>query len=546
MTTSSATSPRAPNSPLVLRSATPSFLTTTPSTTTTTTTTTLNFSTPPPSSIVAPLMTSTTKGRFRFSAASTTPIVNAEMIPTELWRIIFALGEDPLAFRRVQLASRWFFNLYWDSQTRLEFSSEPGLHLVRSLSKANPSYLREVEIWNCPILPSLSPYFTLMSSLRKLVLISDSSATRKRGPTLNFLSSLPLLRTLEIDCLSYAQTTANPNLELIANITSLTSLTFTGYPIVNNEGFGLLCRSLPLLRSLSIDLPRASITDEGLEPLSCLQKLSSLSFAPANARALTDVAVSHICRVTTLQCLNISCSLINDFGFDLISRTLTSLTHLSLRGCAGITSFAPLTRLTGLTHLDISKLVHSGSDLQPLHHLIFLRALDLSGTQISDDSLEELIPHLPFLSSLNLAGCRRLKRCSRLPARLKDCVLPSYPNLATFKISRVFRWKFYNKRKVLHDGKLVRLPPSSSSRSLYASHEEQQQDRGAREARRSVRGGRGKRGRGGSSLVRSAFSLHHPPYHSAVSPTADDVAPVTPGADGSGQGAVTYDYAAAK
>lgn len=356
-----------------------------------------------------------------------------------------------------RLASKWFYNLFWSSLTRISFSDEAGSSVSRCLTNCSLSSLREVEVWNCPILPSLNVILSQAVCLSKLVLVTGSSASRKRGPSLNFLSSLHYLVALHIDCLSFSRA-PNPSLDLITNLTSLTSLTFTGYPPINNAGFAQIC-SLTKLRTLSIDLPSARILDDGLVALSYLSKLSSLSFGPSNARLITDVGITEICKATTLTNLNISNCLISDYGLTHLAQTLTYLTHLSIRECPYLSSIKSISSLTKLTHLDISKYSMIGDDtmclLSPLSSLVML---DLSQTQVSDVGVKSLITSLPSLESLNLAGCYRVGHANDLP--IKECVLPRYPSKRFDgpTRSRLFRWKFTGKEKAILNGKLVNLP----------------------------------------------------------------------------------------
>jgi len=106
-------------------------------------------------------------------------------------------------------------------------------------------------------------------------------------------------------------------------------------------------RKLIALRNLS--LPDASITDEGLAPISDLANLDHLVLV--GKPKLTDAGMIHLSRLTKLQRLSLGGTDVGDPGLPAIGR-ITSLTSLNLGGTR--VTDAGLSSLAGLGNLDRS------------------------------------------------------------------------------------------------------------------------------------------------------------------------------------------------
>ncbi|MFO0799710.1 MAG: protein kinase [Gemmataceae bacterium] len=165
---------------------------------------------------------------------------------------------------------------------------------------------------------------------------------------------------------------------------------------------------LAQLTNLDFDIESSKqLTDEGLEHITRLTKLTSLSLHGCEQLK----GLGHLYRLNRLTSLDLDgCKSLSIDELGCVTQ-LTRLTHLSLSGWkygteADLVHLAPLTRLTHLTLGDLRPL--KGAGLAHLGPLKRLTNLSLGGcTFLMDEGLAHLA-RLPRLTDLSLCACDRL------------------------------------------------------------------------------------------------------------------------------------------
>jgi hypothetical protein len=163
--------------------------------------------------------------------------------------------------------------------------------------------------------------------------------------------------------------------------------------------------------------------------------------------------MNHIAALLQLEALHISHCTLSDFGADLLGQSLTQLKELSLTDCSNITG-AGLHRFKSLKLLDLGGTAFHDGTVSSILDNTELEFLDLSSCAgLTDEGLVKIASSLPFLLSLSLAHCRKIRMDKRsILKKLKflvDLVLPCYPNMATSPIEKLFRSKLRGDERVI-------------------------------------------------------------------------------------------------
>jgi len=161
---------------------------------------------------------------------------------------------------------------------------------------------------------------------------------------------------------------------------------------------------IPTLRCLSISsLDRIDVTDDGLQCLGGLQKLTHLSL---NNTRVTDGGLVHLKGVKNLTYLSLLLT-------DVTGEGLSHLTELPLRTLflvgskVGDDQLKHLPQFAQLERLAINECPIDGTGLKHVANVKTLRNLSLSMTNVTDESLA-VLQRLPKLEELFLYDCSKI------------------------------------------------------------------------------------------------------------------------------------------
>lgn len=154
--------------------------------------------------------------------------------------------------------------------------------------------------------------------------------------------------------------------------------------------------SVSPITNIALDkMPSSSPPSPTISP-----SLSSITLTSTTTSAqFAEIIVAH----PHLTTLNLEGCRLTDEDLRQLEK-LPQLTHLSIRGCAGIKG-------SGLKHLNplsVRHLTfeHANSDLAEIAHLSLLRGLTIIDCRISDETLKHLTPEkFPFLEQLTFSEC---------------------------------------------------------------------------------------------------------------------------------------------
>eukprot|EP00759_Apiculatamorpha_spiralis_P017534 PhF_6_TR23743/c0_g1_i2/m.33162/K10280/FBXL14; F-box and leucine-rich repeat protein 14 len=192
-------------------------------------------------------------------------------------------------------------------------------------------------------------------------------------------------------------------LQHLDQLSCITDLNLSNIPMTD---IGLQCVLKPTLTSLCLFWCQV-IRGQSLEHISKLSALKTLDLSGCD-NAITDTGLQHIAtNLTSLSNLHmIGCLGLTDIGLSHIAK-MTSLQELHLARnetitCAGVIHVVSM--LPALKNLDISNCIGVMDDA--LQHLgKSLTCLNVGWTDITDEGLKHLLS-LPSLSSLDVAGCK--------------------------------------------------------------------------------------------------------------------------------------------
>ena len=242
-----------------------------------------------------------------------------------------------------------------------------------------------------------------VAALRRLA--SLTSLTMRSAPlitsaSLSLLWPLGSLTSLSITGSAFKDT----EFKALSLLTALTSLELGECSQVSDNGLKALASSLPRLATLELACCER-ISDAGMGYLSAATSLTSLNLSvPCQ---VTDEGLSKLRSLTGLEQLRLSdAEMLHGSGLSAL-KELTRLSDLTLSNCYELDgeSLAAVSTLTSLTSLDLS-----GNEVEHVPHLDSLSrltALDLSSTNITDESLEHLYGNT-ILKKLALAWCGQL------------------------------------------------------------------------------------------------------------------------------------------
>jgi len=183
-------------------------------------------------------------------------------------------------------------------------------------------------------------------------------------------------------------------------------------------------RACSHLRSLSLDTcaldegPVASL--RGAEALVDLQvwapvgdaalarvaELTSLEWLYLDGELLTDAGLAHLARLTTLRALDVrGAPAVTDRGAAALGAA-KALTRLSLTRCRGVHGECFASLPASLEALDMASCALVDEHLAELARLKQLRALNISGTKVTNAGLSSLSGLLPALEELELDRTR--------------------------------------------------------------------------------------------------------------------------------------------
>lgn len=179
--------------------------------------------------------------------------------------------------------------------------------------------------------------------------------------SLAFLGDLPPVISLDI---SHAKVTPDILKEL-EHCSSLNVITLSG-TCADDVSLEAIAR-LPELRNINLD--NTAISDSGLVALQGASNLTSISIANTS---VTDSGVASFLK--------------GDF----------QLEHLNLSGCpVGHQTMSEIGKHTNLWSLSLVGTQITDSDLEHLYRLKYLRFLDVSGTNVTTNAINELKSNLP-------------------------------------------------------------------------------------------------------------------------------------------------------
>jgi hypothetical protein len=151
----------------------------------------------------------------------------------------------------------------------------------------------------------------------------------------------------------------------------------------------------------SVDLTRASISNEGLRHFASIRSLQVLNLSDTG---VDDEGMRHLAHLTSLRILDLSNTAISDAGLAHL-RNCRGMRRLSLNGNSRITGcgLENLSRMPRLEGLSVCCTGLTDEGLRRMPKLHRLHDLSLSRTRITDAGTAELV-RLPRLRTLSLAG----------------------------------------------------------------------------------------------------------------------------------------------
>eukprot|EP01128_Nolandella_sp_AFSM9_P005545 TRINITY_DN2695_c0_g1_i1.p1 TRINITY_DN2695_c0_g1~~TRINITY_DN2695_c0_g1_i1.p1 ORF type:complete len:497 (+),score=69.17 TRINITY_DN2695_c0_g1_i1:274-1764(+) len=331
-------------------------------------------------------------------------ISHLEALPPEIWAKVFYYLSS--SSTRCKLASKFFYNLYWDHIHTFTFT------LSTSFREMNST-------------------FSNAARLKRLKLKNTTSRTFPY-----ILSLADRLSCLEIDCRAINLS----DLCLIRFLTSLKSLTLHNCNMQENRNLQFLY-SLQELTEFSFCHSYPSISDQALVSLPKLTNLTSLCLDSLNN--ISSTGLTYVSSLLSLETLALHCQRLADGDLAVLtglqrlrSITLHSAYHFSDLTMQILTSFSLLTSLhiTGLN--EYSCITHEG--IQLLEHLKLTHfSID---AKIGEVELSSLC-HLKSLIYLSFYTCgsenRSVLRLLSRIGTLRSLCLKPLTNLDLFHISKI-------------------------------------------------------------------------------------------------------------
>ena len=366
--------------------------------------------------------------------------LNAVMLQSlGLSGLVFSTAEEPAlldllkSFRQLRKLDISFINL-----------SEAFLNNLADLELL---YLDELNVVGCQnITAAIIENFFLKFSLLKRMYIKNVKEEMSYANVFYYISrsncSLECLRFnnswVQPNIAKLLQSNMFPQLQRTTSALSLKKLDLSYCPIGENF-LALLAANLRVCDSLI--LASCNISDSVV--LAVCKELSDLQELDISRnRKITDLAFLCSCRydqvkevmsakeiqkitVCKEQCANISMmrrmevlslsflTKLTDVGFMSILH-LENLRSLSLKGCRALTSTGRIKlykKLCVLMYLDLSELEVEDKEVQILtENLKYLTGLNLSGTNITHQSLDLIDINCPLLRNLDILYCENLSK----------------------------------------------------------------------------------------------------------------------------------------
>lgn len=282
------------------------------------------------------------------------------------------------------------FGIKLPSLKRLSLISAEGEDRNLRIISASFPNLTHLEIYEAPITDNGIEFLTTLSNLEVLSLYECRELTEESHGT-------------------------------IGQLTKLRSLTLSSCPSAltkRDKGKGVQ------IQQTSLSVLRSELEDCSFSSLCSLKNLQKLDVGPF--MAITPMAAACLLQMPSIRELTLhQCQLLDDEGLANICK-MTSLVKLDLCKCQFVTSFFPITRLTGLKRLSLKRSSINNEDLAALTLLPRLKKLDIGECpKITDEGMRTFFTlSLPSkISLLEMADCRRLKEfnCS-YAQREKDTV----------------------------------------------------------------------------------------------------------------------------
>ena len=263
-----------------------------------------------------------------------------------------------------------------------------------------PNNLQEISLMKCfGISVADWNYIGRLSCLRKLTIDQCSIADWDienivKGSTLQELNLIKCSGITE-DSLTY-----------LTSLLKLRKLKIVNCQDISPDGYIYLGDLINLTELSLLDI---DITDFSLASFTKLKymKYLQVNCCPTNQFDVSDIGLSYLTGISTLEKLDINWKYIGDNGFSHFPN-LISLTRLNISGCNKVSDngFLRICKLTTLTYLNVSSCENLTDDgIIHIINLKSLKVLDLSGCTLLTDVSVNHISKLTLLENLYLCQC---------------------------------------------------------------------------------------------------------------------------------------------
>ncbi|MCS7468722.1 hypothetical protein NZK35_18875 [Stieleria sp. ICT_E10.1] len=266
----------------------------------------------------------------------------------------------------------------YDHEVPVRFKQGVSDHHQAPEDELGPALIRHDGDWWAALDELSDLYIRKRNQRGEIVRLGFYSASDE---TLRHLAGLQSLQQLELS----GRHVTDRGARYLRDLTNLEELDLFATSIGNP---GQACLSgLTNLKSLKLS---GNGTEEGLEHLTKLTQLESLSIGYGNGYPVTTDGLQSLKRLRNLKSLRLDGCEISDAGLEFIAK-FSELEALKLEG--GTMTDAGLAKLSGLQklrELDLAETAITDAGMVHLSQLPELRWLDISKTAVTDEGLEQL------------------------------------------------------------------------------------------------------------------------------------------------------------